>query len=588
MKCQAGQFGSNCSKCAKGRYRGSDDDAVKCFHCAEGQYQAAEGQAVCLPCVPGKYNDQQQQTQCKDCPINKFSNDTELKACYDCPHGRIATNGSAGCSMCPAGKFVFKNDESCLECPDGYFQTSREASSCHTCPRGRSAKNGSAECSLCPAGSYILEDDNSCLECPEGYFQTKQEISSCELCRRGETSTKGSGNCQRCDLGKYESNKKCLGCPAGQYQDARGEPECKKCDKDTYNEEVNATSKAQCKACHKNRTTGNGSGITDSSSCICRKETFYSAWDGNCTECPVGANCSKRHGMMINEVYPKSGYWRESLMSDVFIECSKAILSSDKAKRRCCPSAQCNNLTLNSTEFHPDTQCAKGHKGALCGTCDLSYVMRDGTCEPCNGGAKPKLGVAGLGVVCLILFFAAWFLVAKTETYIVRREESRHKDDFTNLTTLFIGYAQIMSSITETCSSSTEWGASFTLFSKSFSIVNFDVAFMFRELSCSLNFDFFTRLILHFLTPLIIVAAVIPATYLAIHRTSRRREVNNNKKEAQRAYGYKLTMMLLLLIYPVSALGVIRNIHIHVYLPIAKCQMLATHHIICFYTSLAI
>ena len=53
IACDAGEYGSSCDKCEKGRYRRGDaQDASKCEECHRGYYQDTKGSAACLPCIP--------------------------------------------------------------------------------------------------------------------------------------------------------------------------------------------------------------------------------------------------------------------------------------------------------------------------------------------------------------------------------------------------------------------------------------------------------------------------------------------------------------------------------------------------------
>ena len=139
-------------------------------------------------------------------------------------------------------------------------------------------------------------------------------------------------------------------------------------------------------------------------------------------------------------------------------------------------------------------------------------------------------------------------LEAECPTY-KQVEDNSYNDKFMD-PGIFIGYAQILSSITETCSSSTSWGSPFTGFSQAFGIVNLDITSLFHVFSCSMNFNFHTKLRLHFATPLAIIAAVKLAELVAIAATSKAAKKIFHHR-VQRAYSFKILMTFLLLIYPV-------------------------------------
>ena len=66
-------------------YRCSDGMAAECTSCPAGKYNAATGQAECIPCAPGTYS-----------PSGQSS-------CTPCAEGSFSTGGASSCSPCAAG-----------------------------------------------------------------------------------------------------------------------------------------------------------------------------------------------------------------------------------------------------------------------------------------------------------------------------------------------------------------------------------------------------------------------------------------------------------------------------------------------------
>jgi hypothetical protein len=284
--------------------------------------------------------------------------------------------------------------------------------------------------------------------------------------------------------------------------------------------------------------------------------------------------------MSLASLTAVEGYWRPNATSTVFEDCAIGAMNYDgAAKLRCCPvvgntsickhewnpdatshdgSANLLNLTVGT----PDAQCVEGHSGPVCAACkryssleeEKHFVMNSdtGMCEECETGA-PSPGIEALLVflVFFVLFCAAFLFIASTK--IVKEDDgASFTDNLANIVVLFVGYAQILSSITETCSSSTSWGKRFSDFSRAFGFVNLDMSGLLPKMSCSLNFSFRTRLYLHYATPLAVIVAVKLAAILAILWTSVKKKQSHARRRAQNALGFRILVTLLILLYPVS------------------------------------
>tara|TARA_B110000090_G_scaffold83890_1_gene95443 strand:+ start:367 stop:738 length:372 start_codon:yes stop_codon:yes gene_type:complete len=120
----------------------------------------------------------------------------------------------------------------------------------------------------------------------------------------------GAATCSGCDLGTYgNSHGTCSACPAGQYQDGKGETACKECDVDTYLNEQGKSSKADCVACSKEKSTGASMGNINAASCLCRKEEYYQQSADECRACPNGADCSLQNGISLPQLVAVNGFW---------------------------------------------------------------------------------------------------------------------------------------------------------------------------------------------------------------------------------------------------------------------------------------
>ena len=114
-----------------------------------------------------------------------------------------------------------------------------------------------------------------------------------------------------CDLGKYGSSEGiCSLCAAGTFQDIKGEPSCQKCPVDTYLSQEGKSSKADCKECSSEKSTGAATSNENASSCLCKRTLFYiNTSDDTCNQCPTGADCSHKDGIHLNDIFYMIGLW---------------------------------------------------------------------------------------------------------------------------------------------------------------------------------------------------------------------------------------------------------------------------------------
>lgn len=110
----------------------------------------------------------------------------------------------------------------------------------------------------------------------------------------------------------------CLACPVGQYQDDKGESNCKACSEDRYgvqlfdsnNQQRPAVSSTECMECPKSpdQTTGGIEGSTSIDACKCPHTEYYSS-SSECLPCPEGADCSAHDGITLAELVALPGFW---------------------------------------------------------------------------------------------------------------------------------------------------------------------------------------------------------------------------------------------------------------------------------------
>ena len=203
------------------------------------------------------------------------------------------------------------------------------------------------------------------------------------------------------DLGKYGSEEgECETCPAGYFQDTKGETSCQECPVDTYLSEEGKSSKADCKKCSEEKSTGENLGNVKESACLCRRTDFYQDIKGTCVDCPAGANCSKKDGMNLTELHALPGYWRPAPNNAEFTSCGEQTIENKGRSHRCCPDG-CVGLNISS---HADAQCLEGYASALCKACAKDYTIVNGMCTSCPGGGSFGQALIPMLSSCFLLF----------------------------------------------------------------------------------------------------------------------------------------------------------------------------------------
>jgi len=219
---------------------------------------------------------------------------------------------------------------------------------------------------------------------------------------------------------------KCKGCPAGWYNDGKGETECKPCAVDSYSENERATNNALCTECTSDRSTGTLNGQISNDACLCKRSDYFQTKDNTCDKCPDGGNCSYSLGVTIENVFPSVGFWRSDPSEQIFTSCS-VVYSTNAfalAEQRCCPTfgpeaAKCEKMTTTSIDsWSADEQCLTGYSGVLCGACATSFVRVGDNCIHCKGGWD--LGMAFLALILFGVVFSlgvlAFLLCSKKAT----------------------------------------------------------------------------------------------------------------------------------------------------------------------------
>jgi hypothetical protein len=180
---------------------------------------------------------------------------------------------------------------------------------------------------------------------------------------------------------------------------------------DTYLADQGKSSNADCTSCSDDRSTGTTTGNTNASACLCKRTDYYQNKHYDCEPCPLGADCSRKDGIVLEELSALPGYWRATTTSPIFSPCSKGhrgLNANTMAKQRCCPLGAATNTsictTIDLSNTTTDAQCLMGYSGPLCLVCASEYVHVGGECVPCSGGASFLMATIPVAIACAVLF----------------------------------------------------------------------------------------------------------------------------------------------------------------------------------------
>ena len=252
MMCSPGEYSNDglvpCSKCPIGQHQSSYGQS-KCVMCPEyhsTRNNGSQGLEDCLPlCSPGEYSDDGL-APCSKCPIGQYQNSFGQPECVMCTeYHSTRNNGSQGLGdclpLCSPGQYSDDGFAPCSKCPTGQYQDSFGQPECVMCPEYHSTRsNGSQgldDClPLCSPGEYSDDGFAPCSKCPTGQYQDSFGQPECVMCPENHSTrsngSQGLEDClPLCSPGQYSDDgfAPCSKCPAGQYQDSFGQPECVMC-----------------------------------------------------------------------------------------------------------------------------------------------------------------------------------------------------------------------------------------------------------------------------------------------------------------------------------------------------------------------
>ena len=300
-------YNNACVQCPQGQYQDAIPASTTCKVCktgtyqnllgqegckvtSRGYYQDEEGQSFEEPCLAGSFAAVEKTTLCTLCEAGKFTSQQAATTCDQCSEGDFQNEeGKTSCKRCAAG-FYTTNDlienhgfEECDPCAVGSFRPSQTSGACQLADAGYYVDTeGATFQQQCPAGSKSSggESNPKCKKCPAGKYQNQRGQGSCKNCDQGYKSVEGY-------------NTKCETCEAGQSTDAEGQSPCEPCALGTYS---SVFSNYLCDACARG-TYADLRGLSECKKCAIGKRGYGDA-DFR-TEATACENCP--HGTYQNE-----------------------------------------------------------------------------------------------------------------------------------------------------------------------------------------------------------------------------------------------------------------------------------------------
>ncbi|KAK3579233.1 hypothetical protein CHS0354_033303 [Potamilus streckersoni] len=257
------------------------------------------------------------------------------------------------------------------------------------CPQGQTEIGGI--CVLCGAGTYFVYYTSEnisgyCENCPLGQYQNQSGQSTCLSCSVPGSTTQTTGSTSAtdchasCSAGYYFdiSNKSCLPCPIGRYQDKTGQFYCEWCPVGKTTHGINSTSLSECFD-----TCISGQELNTDGLCVpCEIGYYRNDTDSStCQPCQTGF-ITKSNGSVslsdCNIVSCLAGS-RRNVTSNMCTLCEKGTYQPDKWMTECISCGPTDRWTTDSTGSSNQSQCKF--------YCPSGYEKTTGTdCKICTVG----------------------------------------------------------------------------------------------------------------------------------------------------------------------------------------------------------
>jgi hypothetical protein len=430
-----------CEQCAAGTFA-SGEGATSCTLCAPGSFSNADF-AACTPCVAGTFLNASSQL-CQACSAGSYSPAASAVACTLNPPGfASATQTTFTGALVLAGVDAASFGAAQNATLTATIAASLDVASDTVAIAGATTASSQRRRSLQAAAASVqfrvvttkqaaairsvLTNTSAFVSAMQARLAASADpILSTVSALSAEAPAESSlvTEAKPCEAGTFLNGvtQACEECGPGLVTTSVGATSCAVCP--TAYARANAST---CVACPANSVVPQ----FDPATCACAYGYYDTRFGADtqsptCAQCPVGGVCD------TGFVAAANGFWRESLVSDVFYQCrvgncvaetvlgplsspanaSAAVNASDAARRRllaAVPGAPSLLLLGNASSAPPPANCVEGNGGPLCALCLPGYALQSGECMPCDSADAWESWTAGqqtgLLVGCLVLAF---------------------------------------------------------------------------------------------------------------------------------------------------------------------------------------
>lgn len=424
---------AKCNLCPKGftSVRGG-----KCFRCKPGTRVTPNG---CKKCSPRHFNPNFNAYDCSECPPYTISSDDRTKCvkrkcppgfsafyatepCKRCHYHTLPDGSKSSCGACPKRYYAPTNSSTCQLCPPGTFASSATDNmaftNCEECDegsttigygkalcktRGKSCPKGffldaDGDCDSCTIEEYRDVQENKCKPCPSGQYGHGGLATNCTSCLPGQKFNGffalylWDNHVCACPHGTVLKDGRCTPCPKGTYNSPYSMDFCKKCDDDSYADQVGSTSCKKCPAGTSSIPT-NGKSCTKLAKCPKGYAYLKSYLKNGCISlvngCPKNME-RKQFGWQNNTscVRPNGKPWCPAgtvFKADSCFDCSDGyyIREYDIDWYGC---ESCYGYSRGGTAEKCE-ECSSGYFGrdGRCICQATLYINEYGNCVPCTG-----------------------------------------------------------------------------------------------------------------------------------------------------------------------------------------------------------
>lgn len=188
--------------CDPGKWQSPCNGSYECATCSPGYY-CDGGCADPTACGAGKYLNSfgsSVEVDCEECEDGYYASEEGSAACSLCPAGYSCGSKDAPPVACPAGEYASTGALSCSGCADGYYNTLVGQEFCQPCPAGYECLDKASEPTQCSSGSFSYGAATACDSCPAGHYCSSTG-SSPEVCAEGSYSLINQASCTACPMG---------------------------------------------------------------------------------------------------------------------------------------------------------------------------------------------------------------------------------------------------------------------------------------------------------------------------------------------------------------------------------------------------